>query len=269
MKVRETVIDQSESQLLAPAPAPNGMVHQPAAPTLEHILMTSIERGATPEAIDKLLAVYERMQGLKAKREFSEAMSEFKRSCPPVARRTISSQFKVRKVDNNGVPYESDRRYAALEDIEETIRGPLGDHGLSFRWGTAIVDAGKLTLSCIISHIGGHEEASSVTLPLDSKAGCSEAQKYGAVMTYAQRYSLIAALGLTSCDDDNDGRGPGGAPEIINANQVANLSALIDEVGADRAKFLAWLEVERLEDLPLARFNPAVKALEDKRRKGK
>lgn len=205
------------------------------------------------DALERLVALDERMSARRAAQAFSDAMARFKATCPPVPRRTENTQFKVTR---NGVV--APRRYATLEDIEATVRGPAGACGLSFRWGDAKVDGEKLTLTCIVSHSDGHSEASSVTLPLESRAGCSEAQKYGAVMTYAQRYSLIHAFGLTTCDDDTDAA-PAEPERMVTPEQVQVIESLLDKRPAgSRARLLDYLKEKfgstTLEELPASRF---------------
>ena len=68
----------------------------------------------------------------------------------------------------------------------------------------------------------------------------SEAQKHGAALTYGKRQSLTSVLGLTTADDDTDGVERGGKPDPITEGQLADLEALIEDVGADWQKFLAW-----------------------------
>jgi len=54
-------------------------------------------------------------------------------------------------------------------------------------------------------------------------------------------------------------------PATIDDEQLANLEALAQEVGADLKKFAGFLKVEKLADLPKAHYPAAVKALEHKR----
>jgi hypothetical protein len=64
------------------------------------------------------------------------------------------------------------------------------------------------------------------------------------------------------------GVAPSPAPplaEVINEHQAADLDALIDEVGADKAKLLAWLKVASLDDIPASRYSDVVRRLEQKR----
>ena len=228
--------------------------------TMPELFRLAVSKGQEGVAIlERLVALDERMSARRAAQDFAEAMARFKETCPPVPRRTENTQFKVTR-NGTQVP----RRYATLEDIEATVRGPLGACGLSFRWGDSTIAGGNMTLQCIVSHAGGHSVTSSVVLPVESRAGCSEAQKYGAVMTYAQRYSLIQALGLTTCDDDTDGASD--EPAVpITPEQVEALEALIDQRPAgSRARLLEYLGIDKLEAMPASRFDELKTSLERK-----
>ncbi len=57
-------------------------------------------------------------------------------------------------------------------------------------------------------------------------------------------------------------------PKFITKDQVKELEEIISNAGADRDKFLAYLGVKRLEEIPAERMTAAVKALEAKTKKG-
>lgn len=236
---------------------------QPAEPTIMEIVASAVQSGRPPAELKELFELVKSMKAAQAKAEFAAAFARFKSICPPVERRTPNPQFKV---DVNGV--RRDRMFASLDDIERTVRVPLGECGLSFRWSEAKLTDGMLSLSCIVSHSGGHSEASSVLLPVESKAGCSEQQKFGIVMTYAQRYSLVQALGLTTCDVDEDGNNPGGG-ETITPEQAANLELAVENVGGNRADFLAFFGAASFEAFPASKYAKALQAIEKKRGKAK
>lgn len=256
------VIDTTESQIAVRQTGQHTLAANGTAPaplTAMDILARAVESGRSADELAKLIELADRMASMGAAREFAAAMAQFKRECPPVPRRAENSQFQVTR---NGA--KVNRRYASLEDIEATIREPLGRNGLSYRWGTAVIGDGKMTVACIVSHAGGHSVESSVTLPTDSTAGCSAIQKYGAAMTYAQRYSLVQALGLTSCDEDNDGNDQPRA-ETITEHQAANLEAEIAELRVDRSRILTFAGVDRLADIPAALW-PRIRAKLDEKR---
>jgi hypothetical protein len=76
---------------------------------------------------------------------------------------------------------------------------------------------------------------------------------------------LLAATGLATEDQDDDGRG---AEDVatIGPGQCADLEAMIDEVKADRGRFLRYFKLESLDQLPLARFEAAIAMLNAKRK---
>lgn len=229
----------------------------PVQHTPMSILSAAVASGMAPEALGKLVDLAERMDAANARKAFADAMARFGSICPPVQRRTENSQFQVTR-DGRKV----NRMYASLDDIAATIRKPLAECGLSYRWSNAVVDGGKLTITCVVSHELGHSESSSITLPTESRAGCSEAQKIGSVNTYAQRYSLVNALGLTSCDEDTDGN----ADESVHAEKISDadllaLEVALDDAKADVAKFKQWAKVERLSDIPASMVRAAFEAV--------
>lgn len=221
------------------------------------LLTRAVDQGASVEALERLVALKERVDDRNARAAFFEALSAVQETMPEVPKRRTA---KIATRGGGSYAYS----YAALEDITRTIRPVLRKYGLSYSWDVAQGE-GALIVTCILRHIDGHEERASFPVPVDSKAAMSDAQKNGAALTYGRRQSLVAVLGLTTADDDVDGAEVGRSVDTITADQAADLDALIDEAGADRSKFLRWAGVERLADLPADRYRKAVDMLERKR----
>jgi len=242
-------------------------VRQESGMAILAILDRMTANGVTVDAIERVAALYEREQAAHARRAFHDALSAFKGSCPPILRTSVNPQFS--RTNANGAKVAS--TFASLEDISRAIDGPLSKCGLSYRWGSIKIEGNKITQECIVSHRDGHSESSSVQQTIESKAGCSEQQKYGIAQSYAMRYSLIAALGLTTCDPDHDGnvdrdRGKGPRVDTITEEQVMSIETLIDDAKVPKGKFLAWAGVESVEDIPASMFKSCVAKLEEKRR---
>lgn len=232
------------------------------------LVQHAIDSKVDPANMERIVALVERVQANVAKSSFQRALTAFKSECPPVPRKTTNSQFSV---ERDGVKVK--RKYASLDDIQATIRDPLGKHGLSYRWTNAVNAAsadGKsqvVKLECVIMHEAGHSESSPVEVQITSNAGCSEQQKYGAATTYAMRYSLVQALGLTSCDEDDDGNEDGGGAKITQA-QADHLDVMIRDNNLDRGRFLTLMGVGSLADIPASSFNIAESTLKAKAGKG-
>lgn len=224
------------------------------------LLRHALDAGASVEALERLVALKERVDDRNARAAFFEALAAVQEAMPEVPKKR-TAQIATR----SGGSYSY--RYAALEDITRMIRPILRRHGLSYSWDVAQGE-GALIVTCILRHIDGHEERASFPVPVDSKAAMSDAQKNGAALTYGRRQSLVAVLGLTTADDDVDGADVGAPSDRITPQQAADLDALIDEVGADQRKFLQWAGVERLEDLTQDKYQAAVRMLERRRQQG-
>ena len=106
----------------------------------------------------------------------------------------------------------------------------------------------------------------------DTGPGRNAIQARGSSKTYLERYTATAILGLAAQDADKDGN-DAEPVEVITESQAADLQALIEEVGADKAAFLKWLStklkmiVDSLGKIPAKAYKDAVEGLESKRKK--
>ena len=79
----------------------------------------------------------------------------------------------------------------------------------------------------------------------------------GSALTYLQRYSLRAAIGLAAGVDD-DGRGAGGTSPRISAEQANELRQLIDRDRPQRkSTLLKLVGVDEIDDMNLDQFTRA------------
>ena len=90
-------------------------------------------------------------------------------------------------------------KYAALPDVVRAAGPILGKHGLSVMQFPGH-EAGVDTLTTILMHESGQHIGDTMLLKLPK----NDAQGQGSAMTYARRYSYMAALGLVA-DEDDDG----------------------------------------------------------------
>lgn len=253
-------IDTSVSQL-AEIPKQT-LATVPATP--ESMLEAAIAAKMDPAAMKDFYELFRSMKADQARAAFHKAFAAFKAECPQVPRRSINNFFK--KVDRDGVQRAS--TYASIEDIEGHCKPYLAKHGLSTRWGDVVVGDGFLSVCCIVSHEAGHSESSSATMPIEANNKNSPQHVFGSAETYAMRRSLARALGVSDCDD-TDGNS-GGEPEpVITAHQAANLEMAVDDVGGDKPKFLQWLGVTKFSEIPVSRYETALKSIEKKRKGAK
>lgn len=98
-------------------------------------------------------------------------------------------------------------RYADLGDTLQTVRPVLARHGLAVLQHTHTDSGDSVLISTTILHRSGEWLRFD---PLALPAGRT-AQETGSAITYGRRYTLLAALGLATEDDDGASAAPRGA----------------------------------------------------------
>lgn len=227
--------------------------------------MTMIDRAlasnATPETLERLLALQERWEANQARKAFDEAMAAAKAEIPVI--------LKNRVVDFTGkTGIRTHYRHEDLGEIARTVDPILAKHGLSYRFRTQSPIGEPVTVTCIVSHRDGHSEENTLVGPRDDSGNKNPIQSVGSTITFLQRYTLKAALGLAAAEDD-DGRKSDATAEDgpITEDQVKAIQKMADDVGADLARFCAYFKIEAVPDLPRSQFERAMTSLEKKRGK--
>lgn len=222
------------------------------------LLNLALEQKVPVETLERLVTLYERMADRKAEQDFSQALAEFQAECPSIPK---TSKAKFPTANGGTMEYS----YAELDTIAEVV-GPLLHHrGMSYSWDSR-VEAGTIHCTCKLRHANGHSVTASFECPTETNAKMNAQQKVAAGLTYARRQSLIQVLGLTTTDPDPDGGD--GSNEKITEAQAADLSAMIEDVGASLPLFLKWGQVEKVSDLPARKHAAAVSMLNQKRKRG-
>ena len=214
------------------------------------IIQQAIAGGIDTDKLGQLMDLQERWEANEARKAYTRAMAAFQKNPPSIE--------KASHVKFGNTEYD----HALLEDVAGVIREALSERGFSFRWKTDSGDGSSgVTVTCIITHEMGHSEETTLTAPADTSGSKNSIQSIGSTVTYLQRYTLLAATGLAPKGVDNDAR----AVDTINENQEAEIRALMQEVNANEVRFLAFLGVDKLGDLPASRMRSAISALEAKR----
>ncbi|DAZ90903.1 TPA_asm: recombination protein bet [Cyanophage Cy-LDV1] len=225
------------------------MREQPAnlpAATPAHLLHIAVSQGADMEKLEKLMQLQERWEANEARKAFVSAMAAFKAEPMTVK--------KSKTVDFTSQKGRTHYTHATLADVVDAAVAGMGKHGLSHRWDVR-QEAGRITVQCIVTHDRGHSESTSLTSNPDDSGNKNQIQQVGSAITYLQRYTLMAVLGLAASDmQDDDGRGSGQPEPTLSEEQQAAINDLLEASGSDRAKFLAWAKVERVADIPASWF---------------
>jgi hypothetical protein len=221
------------------------------------MLNKAVAQGANIDVLEKLMGLQERWEANQARKAFDEAMAAAKAEIPTIA--------KNREVDFTSSKGRTNYRHEDLAEIARTVDPILSRHGLSYRFRVTSNVNEPVSVTCILSHRAGHSEETTLSAGRDDSGNKNSIQAVGSAITYLQRYTLKAALGLAAASDD-DGNVTD-EPDYINGDQLAKIIDLAEAVGADKEKFCRYLKVGSLAEIPAGKFDHAVKLLEAKRGK--
>lgn len=225
------------------------------------LLSDAIQKGMGIEVIREIKALSTEMAADEARRAFDAAMSDAKAEIPVILKNKLVG-FETK---GGG---ETSYRHEDLGQIARTIDPILAKFGLSYRFRTEAKPGEPVSVTCIVAHRAGHFEENTLAAGRDDSGKKNAIQQIGSTITYLQRYTLKAALGLAAAyDDDGKGSEP---PETISDEQIDEINALIDQAvdvkpGTDRAAwltaFLGHMKAESLMAIPAKDFGKAKAAI--------
>lgn len=181
------------------------VVKMPPQPfSIERACEIAMEKGAVDE-LAKLLDLKLKYQAHEARLAYVTALQAFKADPPDIE--------KTKKVSYgtgaNAVSYH----HAELDVVNEIIQPALKKHGLCLTWRPSD-SAGRITVTAVLTHELGHsEDIATVSGPSDTSGGKNNVQAIGSTLTYLERYTAFAGLGLVPKGKDDDGKSGEGMSE--------------------------------------------------------
>jgi len=224
------------------------------------MIRMAVAGGADLDKLEKLLTLQERWEANEARKAYHKAMAEFKNNPPKIA--------KNKKVHYSTAKGNVDYSHATLANVVEQITKELSKHGLSAAWSTK--QNGAVTVTCKITHALGHSEETSLTAKDDDTGSKNSIQALGSTITYLERYTLLAATGLATYDQDDDGAVVNSTP--INENQLSAMLDILDNLpnATDKkVKFLKYMAVESLNKIQAKDYEKGMQALKAAQEKKK
>ncbi len=228
-------------------------------------ILAMLQRVATDptvslERVEQAFVFYEKVQASQARRAFDAAMAAAKAEIPVIA--------KNRTVDFTSQKGRTHYRHEDLAEIARTVDPILAKHGLSYRFRVTSDPSAPVTVTCIISHADGYFEETTLSAGRDDSGGKNAIQSIGSSITYLQRYTLKAALGLAAATDD-DGKAagtPADALTTLSEAQIAEMSNLISDSGSNLQPFLKMANAESVGDILVKDFEGLKTILNAKKR---
>jgi hypothetical protein len=180
------VIEMQASAVTLPSKAP-------ATPA--DIVLYAMQQGADIAQIEKFMDLQMKWEADQARKAFVADMAEFKKAPPEI--------IKDKQVAYSGTSY----MHATLGNVTEAIVSGLARCGFSHRWDTEQTGA-NIVVTCILTHKLGHSERTTLSATKDDSGKKNAIQQIASTITYLQRYTLLAATGVATKDqEDDDGRG--------------------------------------------------------------
>ena len=216
-------------------------------------MLATITRAATDPTVDahkmeRLFALYEKMDDRRAEREFAQALLKTQMDLPAI--------FKNKKADKN--------TYADLEKVNEIVVPIYTANGLVLSFGNEDSPMDKhYRVVCFVSHSGGHTRKYHADIPADHSGSKNVTQGFGSTISYGRRYLTLMIFNISTTNEDDDGQKSGDG-QCITEEQEATLKKIIDDNGFDLGVYLKWANVESLADIRADRYGKAFNALQAK-----
>lgn len=157
-------------------------------------------------------------------------------------------------------------RYADLAACVEAVIDSLNENGVALIQQTHECDSGVIVETMFIHESGESFSAGKLHVP----ASKQDAQGYGSALTYARRYSLMAACGIAPEDDDGNAATaspPGKRAEPvkkIGAGELETINNLAKQAGVETSAIAKAYGLQSINDLPLAKTAEVVARLQQK-----
>jgi hypothetical protein len=158
----------------------------------------------------------------------------------------VKAQSAIGKAEKSAINPHLKSKYANLESVMDCIKPALEANGLGFVQKFHDCDGG-IKIETVIVHSSGEELSCGI---LSIPASKQDAQGYGSAITYAKRYGILAAFGVSTGEPDDDGHAAAksapakkAAPAIVWDLELATSQIMVAKTEADLTKvYQGWLE---------------------------
>jgi hypothetical protein len=192
---------------------------KPEPVTPMKLLEIAASQNADLDKLQKLMELQMAWEANEARKAFNAAMAQFKKS-PPEINKNKHVRFETQK----GV---TEYDHATLDNVCDKITAALSAVGISHKW--KVDQAQEIAVTCVLTHEMGHSESATLRAGPDQSGGKNLIQAIGSTVTYLERYTLLALVGMATKDMDDDGR----------KSEAPKGNKLKDELVSER---LTWIE---------------------------
>ena len=215
----------------------------PANPTPADMLQMAVQRGASMDQIERFMIMAREWKADMAREAFNAALAQFK-----------ARAIRVKRTTNRQEGPLAGQKYADLNAYVMASAEPLGEYGLSASWKFGPETSKEwIEVICVLRHKDGHSEETSFGGGVDTGPGRNAIQARKSSVTYLERITLQAALGLSDEGDDDDGAHGGNGEPAPTPEQLAKYNSWLEEIhatttDADARKVWAHCNAATLDD---------------------
>jgi hypothetical protein len=245
-----------QGEVMAPQTSPV------TAPTPHELLSRAVLSGATIDVVERLAALVERWDDRRCRAAFEDALASAREEGIPLI-------VKSQKVDFTTAKGRTSYEYENFADVAKVADSVFPKHGIAYRFRTK-QEGNRVVVTCVISHREGYFEENSLGAAQDESGNKNSIQAVGSTVTYLERYTLKAALGLAVGKDD-DALSVGNGSKSITPEQLLDLENRMEAAGVNVTQFCQLLKISTLDSLAADRYDSAKqllilrKKLEDER----
>lgn len=228
-----------------------------AAASPMEIVQSALKSGNV-EMYREAVALMKEIDTFAARKAFNNALADAKAQLPILKKnRTVDY-----KTDKGRTTY----KHEDLAEVVRTVVPILSEHGLSHRYRLSNKPGNPISVTCIISHRDGHFEENELSAAADPSGGKNAIQAVKSTVTYLERITLVASLGLAASEDD-DGQSSEAQtesvayvppPGSITQHQADQLRDLLESLNVKSGAFLAWAKQKRVEDVPAIHYDSCI-----------
>ena len=236
------------------------VAHLPADPMINMIERLVLNPDADLDKLERMLVLKRDHDRDNARVSFAAALAAAQSKIPPIV--------KDATVDFTSSKGRTQYKHETLAGIAKVIDPILSEFGLSYRFRTDQGNGG-ICVTCIIAHAHGHSEETSLTCAPDGSGSKNPFQAVGSAVTYLQRYTLKAALGLSAeIDDDTQSAAPRPDSQVmrevktISQEQFVQIREKANEADVSEDQITKAAGIEHLHDLPADSFEPLMRKLQ-------
>ena len=186
----------------------------------------------------------------------------------------VDCQEEMRPIEADAANDSTRSKYATLYAVDKALRPIYSKYRFSLSFDTTDCPIeGHMRVVCYVGR-GLFTRRYQYDVAIDTKGSkgndvMTKTHAGGSGFSYGKRYLELAIFNVTIGDPgrpaDDDGNRAAGI-EPISQEQLAELVALADEAGADKAKFCKVMKVSSFAAIPAKLFDEARRQLERKLR---